>query len=483
MKKSKKLLSLLLIASCLSACTKTVQPESEIIPDDPEPVVTEEVSEAGVTDLRIMAPDVAFRDRLEAHWDKVDKDATESKDNQGHDTILTDGSHIVWKIPSSGPYADKYDQDLTAALTTDRPEDAAERIDMYIVDSDHVRSYLSDDYSMDLRDGLGIGDDEMLDRFYGYTQLGTDSGEVLRALSWDADPGVFLYKRSVAKDVLGDDYQSKIIDSMLDLDTMKELAQKSAEAGYRFISAWDDTYPMYEASMDYSWQDGSEVRVDPMMMQWVMDNKEYCDNGWNHMTTRGSQKWAADLMDEDSVFGVFTYTSEIHNLMPSILGADSEEQKSKSSELSFMGDFAVCSPPYKYEGTVQMLLTCPDTDNTELAASLYSDFVCDPDVLRSITEDPKFGEFTNTMSGMYAMADVEDDFEFFGGDNPYATYEAIMENTFAGARSPIDRICRKAFLESMEGYIKGKASLDSARSLFEGKIKDELPDVTGITWP
>ncbi len=57
------------------------------------------------------------------------------------------------------------------------------------------------------------------------------------------------------------------------------MAEKAAAKGYKMLSGYDDSYRTFSNNVSAGWVDGTTVKVDPNIMNWVDQTKTYTDNG------------------------------------------------------------------------------------------------------------------------------------------------------------------------------------------------------------
>ena len=114
--------------------------------------------------------------------------------------------------------------------------------------------------------------------------------------------------RSIAEDVLGTDDPTEVQAALSDWDKFNDVAEKAAAKGYKMLSGYDDSYRTFSNNVSAGWVDGTTVKVDPNIMNWVDQTKTYTDNGYNNKTSLWSDQWAADQGPAGKVFGFFYST-------------------------------------------------------------------------------------------------------------------------------------------------------------------------------
>ena len=85
----------------------------------------------------------------------------------------------------------------------------------------------------------------------------TADGEI-RGLSYQATPGMLVYRRSIAKAVLGTDDPETVAAAVSDWDKFYETAERMKDAGYYMYSGRADTYRVY-SGLSEPWAATSQV--------------------------------------------------------------------------------------------------------------------------------------------------------------------------------------------------------------------------------
>ena len=166
-----------------------------------------------------------FQSRFNAYYPEV-KEVAEDKST----TTLNDGTIVKWTI---NPNADNnYQNKLDEALLSQESAADDDKIDMFLIEADYALKYVDSPYTLDVRADIGLTDDELAGQ-YKYTQDIATADGVLKGVTWQATPGLFAYRRSIAKDVLGTDDPAEVQTYLSDWDKFNEVAAKAAEKGYR----------------------------------------------------------------------------------------------------------------------------------------------------------------------------------------------------------------------------------------------------------
>ena len=410
-----------------------------------------------------------FRERLEAVYPEVEET---SKD--GTVTTLKDGTEIHWII---NPNQDGvYQQKLDEALLKQADASADDKIDIFLSETDYVFKYTDKDadVAMPLKD-LGIDPDKDLADQYDFTRTtASDSDGVQRGSTWQCCPGLLVYRRDIAQDVFGTDDPAAVGEKVKDWDTLKATAEELKAKGYYTFASYADTFRLYGNSISESWvQPGdTTVKVDPQIMNWIDNSKEWLDAGYLNPTVKGqwNDDWNKAMSSQSNVFAF---------LLPA-WGIDFVLNPNWDGEA---GAWAVTNPPQEYNWGGSYIHAATGTDNPEHAKDIILAMTADKDNLLKISKD--YSDFTNTKSGMQEAATDDANFssEFLGGQNAFQYFAPVAENIKIAPLSAYDQGCVELIQNSFSDYFQGEVDFDKAKANFETAIKERYPDITQVEWP
>ena len=145
--------------------------------------------DAGKT-LNIWCWNDEFQSRFNDYYPEVEK---VSKDKST--TTLKDGTVVKWTInPNEN---NNYQNKLDEALLNQEKASADDKIDIFLIEADYALKYVDSDYTMDIKD-LGLTDDDLSEQ-YQYTKDIVTIDGTQKGTTWQATPGLFAYRRSIAK--------------------------------------------------------------------------------------------------------------------------------------------------------------------------------------------------------------------------------------------------------------------------------------------
>ena len=167
-------------------------------------------------------------------------------------TFLKDGTEIHWVI---NPTQDGvYQQKLDEALLKQDKQAADDRVDMFLVEADYALKYIDPDANVAMPiSELGITEADIASQYRYTLEAMTASDGEIRGLSYQATPGMLVYRRSIAKDVLGTDDPDVVGAAVADWDKFYQTADQMKAAGYYMYSGRADTYRVYSNNVSAPW--------------------------------------------------------------------------------------------------------------------------------------------------------------------------------------------------------------------------------------
>ena len=409
-----------------------------------------------------------FRTRLEAIYPEV-----ESTSSDGTVTTLKDGTEIHWII---NPNQDGvYQQKLDEALLNQATAAADDKVDIFLSETDYVFKYTdaTANVAMPLTD-LGIDPDTDLADQYSFTKTtASDQNGVQRGSTWQCCPGLLVYRRDIAMDVFGTDDPVAVGEKVKDWDTLKATAEELKAKGYYTFASYADTFRLYGNSISEPWVAAGEttLRVDPQIMNWIEDSKEWLDAGYFDSTVKGqwNDDWNKSMGSASKVFAF---------LLPA-WGIDFTLNPNWDGDA---GAWAVTNPPQEYNWVGSYIHAATGTDNPTAVRDIILSLTADKANLLKISKD--YMDFTNTVSGMQeAATDEAFASEFLGGQNAYEYFAPVAENIKIAPLSSYDQGCVELIQNAFSDYFQGNVDFDRAKTNFETAIQERYPDITEIQWP
>ncbi|MDD3128824.1 MAG: hypothetical protein PHF05_03840 [Candidatus Izemoplasmatales bacterium] len=393
--------------------------------------------------------------------------------------LLDDGTVVNWIEVANDNNG--YQNALDTALLNQDSAAADDKIDMFLIEADYAKKYANDTYAMDVIGELGIPE-HTLSQQYQYTKdIVTDDSGILRAVSWQATPGLFAYRTDIAEEVLGvsdpEDVQA-LLDSWEKFDAVAE--DMKAE-DYVMISGFDDAYRAYSNNTSAPWvnEDG-EIIVDNQIIEWIKQTKTYTDNGYNNQTGLWSDGWFKDMGPEGNAFGFFFSTWGINFTLKDASKADAEGPEEVGNGL--YGKYHVIEGPASFYWGGTWLVAAKGTDNPTLVRDIMMKMTANEKIATDITLQTE--DYTNHMAAMDAIAnDEEYGSKFLGGQNHIALFNESASTIDMKNISPYDQGLNESIQQSFKDYFLGTITWNQAWAAFEEKISTLYPELELKTIP
>ena len=414
-----------------------------------------------------------FQSRFNDYYPEVSEIAADKST-----TTLKDGTVVKWTINANenNNYQNKLDE---ALLSQDSAADD-DKIDIFLIEADYALKYVDSDYVLDVKADIGLTDDDLAGQ-YQYTKdiVSVDGSQ--RGTTWQATPGLFAYRRSIAKDVLGTDDPAEVQTYLSDWDKFNDVAAQAAAKGYKMLSGFDDAYRTFSNNVAAPWVTGTTVTVDENIMKWVDQTKEYTDKGYNNKSSLWDSQWAADQGPTGKVFGFFYSTWGINftllgnSLETSVANGGKEEVGNGA-----YGDYAVCQGPQAYYWGGTWICAAAGTDNVATIKDVMQKLTCDAAIAKKITEDTQ--DYTNNVAAMNELAQNYSS-AFLGGQNHIALFAEAAPKIDMSNISAYDQGLNESFQGAFKNYFDGNATIDEAKAQFESIISEKYPELVNFQWP
>ena len=414
-----------------------------------------------------------FQSRFNDYYPEVKEIAADKST-----TTLKDGTLVKWTINANenNNYQNKLDE---ALLNQDSAADDS-KIDIFLIEADYALKYVDSDYVLDVKKDIGLTDSDLAGQ-YQYTKdiVSVDGSQ--RGTTWQATPGLFAYRRSIAKAVLGTDDPTEVQSCLSDWDKFNDVAAKAAAKGYKMLSGFDDAYRTFSNNVSAPWVSGTTVTVDPNLMKWVDQTKEYTDKGYNNKSSLWDSQWASDQGPTGKVFGFFYSTWGINftllgnSLETSVANGGKEEVGNGA-----YGDYAVCQGPQAYYWGGTWICAAAGTDNVATIKDVMQKLTCDAAIAKKITEDTQ--DYTNNVAAMNELAQNYSS-AFLGGQNHIALFAEAAPKIDMSNISAYDQGLNESFQGAFKNYFDGNATIDEAKAQFESIISEKYSELVNFQWP
>ncbi len=377
---------------------------------------------------------------------------------------LPDGEtkiNFVITPSDNNAYQDKLDTTLFNQATA--PDD--EKVDLFLAEADYIQKYADSDFTQDIA-ALGVTD---FSNAYEYTvKAASDADGVVKGVSFQCCPSALIYRRSIAKDVLGTDDPAEVQALLDSWDKFEAVAADAKAKGYYMTASFAETYRPFSNNCTSPWVDeDNNLQFDPMIEAWIAQTEKFVENEY---TLADSGIWDQpknDQMFADGKTMCFFGPAWYFNFC---MGNAQDPEKGCS------GDWAICEGPAAHFWGGTWLMAPAGTDNPTLLADIMNTFINDADVCEKLVVNE--AQFSNNQAVNAKFAD-DPSFgsEFLGGQNPVAVFSAMTDNIKWENHTIYDQACNEGLQNALQQYFQGLVDKDTALNNFYLSINEKYPDV------
>ncbi len=395
------------------------------------------------------------------------------KTNTDGTDLLDDGTIVKWVIVANDNNA--YQLALDSALAQQENAAANDKVDIFLIEADYATKYANDRFALDVIGELGIRESALANQYQYTKDIVTDKDGILRAVSWQATPGLFAYRADIAREVLGTDNPTQVQAALSDWTKFNQVAAQMAAKGYKMLSGYDDAYRTFSNNFSKPWVDENDnVVLDQKVLDWIKQTKEFTTKGYNNGNGLWSEGWQKDQGPDGDVFGFFYSTWGINFTLLGNSLADPDAPKEVGNGL--FGEYRVVYGPESYYWGGTWIVGAKGTDNPTLVKDIMLKLTANEVIMEQITRDVE--DYTNNKAAMTKIAnDPTYGSAFLGGQNHIALFTGAAENIDMSNASPYDQGLNEGIQNAMKDYFSGEATFAKAWENFTNIIKEKYPEL------
>ena len=359
-----------------------------------------------------------------------------------------------------------YQDALDTALLNQANAAADEKVDLFLAEADYIVKYTNSEATMDVK-SIGVSD---FSNAYQYTvEAASDANGIVKGVSFQCCPAAVIYRRSIAKDVLGTDDPAAVQEAISDWDKFNDVAAQAKEKGYYMIPTTNATYRVYSNNATSPWVVDGKLNIDSNIEAWMDQSEEFVKNKYTAYT---SNIWGDEATSEMFASGksmCFFGPAWYFNF--SMTNAQDPEK-------GCPGDWAICQGPQAWFWGGTWMLAATGTDNPTMVADIMNTFINDEAVCDALVKDE--AQFSNNqkINNKYAE-DASFGSEFLGGQNPNTVFAELAKNIKFQNVTSYDQLCNEGiqtyFTEFLDGQV---SSREDAINNFKDYIRTTYPTVT-----
>ena len=383
----------------------------------------------------------------------------------------------------------EYQTKLKAAIGTDDVPDVV------ALEAAFVKEWVEADFLADLSDLVSVADE--LKTFPAVVQVGTHEG-VAKGFSYQATPGAFFYRRSIAAECLGTEDPAEVQAMVSDLDKFVDVAAKIKECSdgdYYMVGTSAAMFNPFLANRSQPWVVDGALVIDSKVEEFVDFAKLFRQEEYESQAGQWSEGWFAGMSDtlvdaDGNAKKIFSYFLPTWGL-PYVLIPNSGDTG---------GDWAMINGPLSYQWGGTWVGAMADSKNLDLAKDFIKFVALDEENLTNwatgvytneylVAIDPETPEDQAQAPGDFVSSQVvvekitssfdgSELAEWLGGQNNYEAFGKAAPNVNGKLLTGSDDAIQRALQSELEQYLNDEIDEATMWAQWLDAVRNEFPDLT-----
>ncbi|MDR0992622.1 MAG: ABC transporter substrate-binding protein, partial [Ruminococcus sp.] len=341
-----------------------------------------------------------------------------------------------------------------------------EDVDIFVTEA--IWSDLVHEYALPLNE-LGLKNSDLADYYRSSYQVSSDEYGRVLGLSPYTNNGVLIYRRSIAKDVLGTDDPTKVAAYVKNMKTFNNTAKKISDAGYTVTGAPDDLFRLYNSGNETPAVKNGKVTIPAAWKEWADYAKKTYVNDYYLTDNAWAEEWYGGMRDTGETFCYFGPSWFVdYTIGPN--SGDGYDNDDQSDE------WAVTTPPAGFVWGPVTLSIAGSSDNPHLAYDIIKTLSGDESIQKNLAIEELFMPNLKSVTKELAASDFSHN--YLGGQNPYEIFHKAglavdinPENLwYTENLSPL-------YSTAMTDYIKGYITYEEALENFKEAVRNDYPEL------
>ncbi len=295
--------------------------------------------------------------------------------------------------------------------------------------------------------------------------VGTDSGGVLRAISWQTTPGGFFFRRSLAKKYLGTDDPEKVGEMISTEVKFLDVARKINKESNGKVKMIAD----YKSYQEYAWSgrtkpfisDG-KLSLEKSVLDYFDSAKIMHDEALTAEIGTFNETWFKEMNNTDpKIFGYILPTWGLHYVL-------------KPNSQKTMGDWGICKGPRSFFSGGTWMGIYKDSQHKTIAWEFVKMFTLDEETLKWWAKTT--GDF---LGNKKVVDEIKHDFSdvLLNGQNHYHYFASEAPFINGSLLAKHDLAIRNFILTVVSNYVEGTMTKEQAIEQLKSDVKTAFPDV------
>ena len=376
---------------------------------------------------------------------------------------VPEGVTVNWIINPSDNGV--YQQKLDEALLNQANAAADDKIDMFLAEADYIGKYVDSDYTMDVT-SFGF---KNADTMYDYTiKAASDSKGVCKGVSFQCCPAAVIYRKSIAKDVLGTDVPEEVQAQIDTWEKFDAVAAKAKEKGYYMTASFAETFRTFSNNCTSPWVDkDNKLQFDPQITAWMEQTKKYIENGY----TLTAGVWDTEKTNEMFKTGkTMTFFGPAWYYNFCMTNAMDEKD-------GCVGDWCIVKGPQAYFWGGTWLLAATGSDNTEMLKDIFETFTTNEEVVNNLVEKENQYPNNTKVAQKYADDPSYGNTAILDGQNDIKIFAELAKDIKWENHTNYDQLLNEGLQNKLQEFYNGSVDEATAMKNFYQFVKETYPNI------
>ena len=362
---------------------------------------------------------------------------------------VPEGVTVNWIINPSDNGV--YQQKLDEALLNQANAAADDKIDMFLAEADYIGKYVDSDYTMDVT-SFGF---KNANTMYDYTiKAASDSKGVCKGVSFQCCPAAVIYRKSIAKDVLGTDVPEEVQAQIDSWEKFDAVAAKAKEKGYYMTASFAETFRAFSNNCTSPWVDkDNKLQFDPQITAWMEQTKKYIENGYT-LTAGVWDEEKTNQMYKDGKTMTFFGPAWYYNFCMN---------NAMDPENGCVGDWCIVKGPQAYFWGGTWLLAAAGSDNTEMLKDIFESFTINEEIVDHLVKDENQYPNNTKIAEKYANDASYGNTAILDGQNDIKIFAELAKDIKWENHTNYDQLLNEGLQNKLQEFYNG--SVDEATAL------------------
>ncbi len=374
---------------------------------------------------------------------------------------VPEGVTVNWIINPSDNGV--YQQKLDEALKNQASAAADDKIDMFLAEADYIGKYVESDYTMDVA-SFGF---QNAPTQYEYTIKAASDNGVCKGVSFQCCPSALIYRKSIAKDVLGTDVPEEVQAKLDSWEKFEAVAAEAKAKGYYMTASFAETFRVFSNNCTSPWVVDGKLHFDDQINAWIDQTEKFVQNGYTLTDGVWGEEKAAQMFADGKTMCFFGPAWYFNFCMGNAI----------DPEKGCAGDWNITMGPQAHFWGGTWLLAATGSDNTEMLKDIFETFTSNEEVCEKlVVNEAQYPNNTKVVE-KFANDPTYGNTTILGGQNDIAEFSKLAGSIKWENHTNYDQLLNEGLQTALQEYFKGAVDKDTALNNFYKYVNETYPAI------